>query len=110
MKYISRIILIFVTLFSFFGNVWAADKDIVVLSFNHGDSVSLRWAPGSEELFRRSVKSGYLVQRRAVGEKNWKNISSVLKPVSNERLAIMEALDPDASTIKEVLYPSADRK
>ena len=110
MKYISRIILIFVTLFSFFGNVWAADKDIVVLSFNHGDSVSLRWAPGSEALFRRSVKSGYLVQRRAVGEKNWKNISSVLKPVSNERLAIMEALDPDASTIKEVLYPSADRK
>lgn len=92
------------------GNGWAAgNKDITVLTFNHGDSVSLRWAPGSEELFHRSVKSGYLVQRKAAGESAWHNISPVLKPASNDRFAVMEAINPDAAAVKEILYPSQDR-
>lgn len=110
MNYINRIILIWASLFFFLGNGWAADdKDIVVLSFNHGDSVSLRWAPGSEALFQRSVKSGYLVQRRAVGEKTWKSISPVLRPASKEQFSVMEAINPDAVPLKEIFYPSSDR-
>lgn len=110
MNNIKRIILLLMTTLLFVSYGWAADsKDIVVLSFNHGDSVSLRWAPGSEELFHRSVKSGYLVQRRVAGENAWQNISSVLKPVSEERLSVMEAMVPDAVALKEMLYPSQDR-
>ena len=110
MRDIKRIITFFVVAFSLIGNGWtASNKDITVLSFNHGDSVSLRWAPGSEELFHRSVKSGYLVQRRAAGENVWQNISPVLKPATNDHFSMMEAVIPDAAVVKEVLYPSQDR-
>ncbi len=110
MSNIKRIISLFVTALFLVGNGWAADnKDITVLTFNHGDSVSLRWAPGSEALFRRSVESGYLVQRRAAGESAWQNISPVLKPFSKDRFSVMEAINPDAVAVKEILYPSQDR-
>ena len=86
-----------------------ASNDITLLYFNHGDSVSLRWAPASEELFHRSVKSGYLVQRRNSGESEWKSISPKLFPLAQNRFEVLEAIDPDMSVLKEILYPSADR-
>lgn len=110
MNTIRRFIILCVSVLSFLGNGWAADeKDIVVLSFNHGDSVSLRWAPGSEALFQRSVKSGYLVQRREAGKASWENVSPVLRPASDDRFSVLEAINPNAVAVKEILYPSQDR-
>lgn len=110
MNNIKRNILLLVSFFLFWGNTWAAnEKDIVVLSFNHGDSVSLRWAPGTEALFQRSVKSGYLVQRKSTNENTWHSISPVLKPASKDHFSVMEAVNPDAVAVKEILYPSEDR-
>lgn len=110
MRDIKRLILLFVASMFFVGTGWSANgKDITVLSFNHGDSVSLRWAPGSEALFHRSVKSGYLVQRRLSGENSWRTISSKLMPASDEKWAVMEASNPDAVVLRETLYPSHDR-
>ncbi len=110
MNTIRRFIILCVSVLSLWGNGWAADeKDIVVLSFNHGDSVSLRWAPGSEALFQRSVKSGYLVQRRDVGKTSWENVSPVLRPASDDRFSVLEAINPNAVAVKEILYPSQDR-
>lgn len=104
-KYIVAIVMLLCALAS----SSAAPKDITVLTFNHGDSVSLRWAPGSEALFKKSVESGYLVQRRKSGEKQWQNISQVLKPYSLAQVSALEGVSPDAAVLKEILYPSADR-
>jgi plasmid maintenance system killer protein len=86
-----------------------ASDDITLLYFNHGDSVSLRWAPASEALFQRSVKSGYVVQRRNEGDADWTTISSKLTPLSQNEMDVMEAIDSDISVLKEIFYPSADR-
>ena len=84
-------------------------EDITVLTFNHGDSVSLRWAPASEALFQKSVKSGYVVQRRMEGESRWNTISEKLLPLAKNKIEQMAENDPDAATVAEALYPTADR-
>lgn len=105
-KYSFVFVMLLCSLFS----LNAADvKDVTVLCYNHGDSVSLRWAPGSEDLFKRSVKSGYFVQRRKSGETVWQTISPKLLPYPKSKLDVMEAVNPDAAVVKEILYPSGDR-
>lgn len=93
------------------GKVSAAnEKDIMVTAFNHGDSVSLRWAPITEDLFHRSAKSGYLVQRRVVGSNKWSNISPKLYPASSNEMSAKEEADPAIITVREILYPTDARK
>lgn len=105
-KYWAVVVMLLCSLFS----LNAADKnDLTVLTFNHGDSVSLRWAPGSEALFQKSAQSGYFVQRRQKGETTWQTISPLLKPLDISKMAELEAVSPDAAVVKEILYPSADR-
>lgn len=105
-KYIVAVVMSLCSLFSLSA---ASSKDITVLTFNHGDSVSLRWAPGSEVLFKKSVESGYLVQRRKRGETQWQNISEVLKPYPQSKMAVLEGLTPEAAVLREIMYPSGDR-
>ena len=35
-----------------------SEKEIVVLHFNHGDSISLRWIPANEKLIEKSLTHG----------------------------------------------------
>lgn len=86
--------------------LFAADskEEIVLLHFNHGDSVSLRWIPKNEKLITRSTIHGYIVQRRKKGESTWQNISSELKPLSNKEMEIIEAYNEDIYPLREVLY------
>ena len=46
----------------------ATNNEIELAYFNHGDSVSLRWAPISMAGLKRRVASGYIVQRNNVTE------------------------------------------
>lgn len=80
------------------------EMEIVTLHFNHGDSVSLRWIPTSEEGFVRSAKEGYVVQRRKKGESNWQNLSSVLRPLSNAQMEVIEATDMNIYPLREMIY------
>ena len=66
-----------------------AEDQIALLYYNHGDSVSLRWAPTSEKLFTRSIKSGYVVQRKVKGG-DWQTLSPVLYPASDKQFEMME--------------------
>lgn len=110
MNNIKKYFLVMAVLLLAFAKATAADeKDIIVLCFNHGDSVSLRWAPSSEALFHQSVKSGYIVQRREAGAAQWTNISPKLYPASEKDLESMEVVIPDAASVREILYPSNDR-
>ena len=84
-------------------------EEITVLTFNHGDSVSLRWAPATEALFQKSVESGYLVQRRKTVESQWTTISPKLKPITKAKFESLADVNPDAAVLVEILYPSADR-
>lgn len=80
-----------------------AEDQIALLSYNHGDSVSLRWAPVSEPLFTRSIKSGYIVQRKTKNGK-WESLTPVMYPATDKQLELMEMLNPDAATVREILY------
>ena len=80
-----------------------AEDQIALLYYNHGDSVSLRWAPTSEKLFTRSIKSGYVVQRKVKGG-DWQTLSPVLYPASDKQFEMMEMENPDATTVREILY------
>lgn len=80
------------------------EMEIVTLHFNHGDSVSLRWIPTNEEGFVRSAKEGYVVQRRKKGESNWQSISSVLRPLSNAQMEVIEATDMNIYPLREMIY------
>lgn len=86
--------------------LFAADskKEIMLLHFCHGDSVSLRWIPTSEKLITKSVPYGYMVQRRKKGESSWNNISPVLKPISNKEMEIIEGYNEEIYPLREVLY------
>lgn len=107
MNDIKKYFLVVTTLLFVLCAAQAADeKEIVMTYFNHGDSVSLRWGPSSEALFLKSLKTGYLVQRRVYGSSKWTNVSSKLMPASEKQFSVMEALNPDAATVRELLYPS----
>lgn len=79
-------------------------KEIVVLHFNHGDSISLRWIPANEKLIEKSLTHGYIVQRREKGESKWNSISPELKPLSNKEMEIIESYNEDIYPLREVLY------
>ena len=82
----------------------AQEREIELLYFNHGDSVSFRWAPADLVTFIKGAKQGYTLQRRMTGEKEWTVISPLLRPVSNERFAILETINPDAAAVRELIY------
>lgn len=100
----TRVLFLILLALGFSMTVRAEEKELELLYFNHGDSVSLRWAPTSEPLFAKSIQHGYVVQRRKEGEANWTSLSSVLKPASNRKLEEMEVLDENAAALREVLY------
>lgn len=80
------------------------EKEIELLYFNHGDSVSLRWTPTDADAMLEGARQGYTVQRRTKGESEWTSISPVLIPASNESFAILELNNPDAAAVRELLY------
>ena len=82
----------------------AQEKEIELLYFNHGDSVSFRWGTANGELFRIGAQKGYVVQRRLKGQQEWSSISGVLRPVSDERFALLESSQPDAAIVRELIY------
>ncbi|MCB9018521.1 MAG: hypothetical protein H6544_08020 [Prevotellaceae bacterium] len=82
----------------------STEREIELLYFNHGDSVSLRWAPTSDVLFQRSVKSGYVLQRRVAGDSEWTSLTPILYPESNEKLMVREALNEEFVPLREILY------
>lgn len=86
----------------------AEEFDITVLSYNYGDSVALRWAPSSEQLFQKSMKSGYVVQRRKKGESLWKTISDIQKPQDEREWRDLVERNSEASVMKEMFYPEED--
>src|SRR5687768_13725209 len=56
---------------------------IYVATQSYGDSIVLRWAPGSIALWQFGNKLGYKVERRTAAEKDFKTISQQpLKPYS----------------------------
>lgn len=83
-----------------------SSRELIVLHFNHGDSVSLRWIPTDAAGFERSAKDGYIVQRRKQGETSWQSLSPVLKPLSNSQMEILEATDDDIYPLREIIYGS----
>jgi len=82
----------------------AQEKAIELLYFNHGDSVSFRWAPANADALAKGAKQGYTVQRRVTGEREWTSISPLLLPASDARFAIMETTNPDAAAVRELIY------
>lgn len=81
-----------------------SENDLELLYFNHGDSVSLRWAPIREDVFRKSASVGYVVQRRLEGESAWQSISQPLFPMSNEKMEVNEAINDYYEPIREIIY------
>lgn len=81
-----------------------SENDLELLYFNHGDSVSLRWAPIREDVFRKSASVGYVVQRRLEGETAWQSISQPLFPMSNEKMEVNEAINDYYEAIREIIY------
>ncbi len=81
-----------------------SENDLELLYFNHGDSVSLRWAPIREEVFRKSASVGYVVQRRLEGETAWQSISQPLFPMSNEKMEVNESFNDYYEAIREIIY------
>lgn len=81
-----------------------SSNDLELLYFNHGDSVSLRWAPVREDVFRKSAQVGYVVQRRLEGETAWQSISQPLMPMSNEKMEVNEAFNDYYEAIREIIY------
>ena len=79
-------------------------EEIVLLHFNHGDSISLRWIPTNETLISKSLVHGYVVQRRKKGENVWNSISPELKPMSNKDMEIIESYNEEIYPLREVLY------
>ena len=79
-------------------------EEIVLLHFNHGDSISLRWIPTNETLITKSLVHGYVVQRRKKGENVWNSISPELKPMSNKDMEIIESYNEEIYPLREVLY------
>lgn len=79
-------------------------EEIVLLHFNHGDSISLRWIPTNETLITKSLVHGYVVQRRKKGENVWNSISPELKPISNKDMEIIESYNEEIYPLREVLY------
>ena len=81
-----------------------SENDLELLYFNHGDSVSLRWAPVREDVFRKSASVGYVVQRRLEGETAWQSISQPLFPMSNEKMEVNESFNDYYEAIREIIY------
>ncbi len=88
----------------------AQEKEIELLYFNHGDSVSFRWGTTNGELFLKGAQKGYLVQRRLKGQQEWVSISNTLRPASNERFALLESSQPDAAAVRELIYHNSRGK
>lgn len=105
-KYLYIKTLVLAILASFQVAFAAEESDITLLTFNHGNAVSLRWAPKNADVFKRSLKSGYVVQRRASGSGAWKSISETLRPMNEEYFAVLEAEFEEAAAVREMFYPS----
>jgi hypothetical protein len=88
----------------------AQEKEIELLYFNHGDSVSFRWGTANGELFRQGVQKGYLVQRRLKGEQEWNTITGILRPASDEQFALLESIQPDAAVVRELIYRNSRKQ
>lgn len=101
---IFLVISLFVSVVAMAAGPMESSKDLELLYFNHGDSVSLRWAPMKESVFRKSATFGYIVQRRKLGETEWKAISKPLFPMSNEKMEVNEAFNEYYEAIREIIY------
>jgi hypothetical protein len=107
MKRKVRFIVFCLILLSLPGLSNAQEKEIELLYFNHGDSVSFRWGTTNGELFLKGAQKGYLVQRRLKGQQEWVSISNILRPASDERFALLESSQSDAAAVRELIYRSS---
>jgi len=88
----------------------ATNNEIELAYFNHGDSVSLRWAPITMAGLKSSVDRGYIVQRKNVTEKEWHSISGVLKPMSDEEMSKLRNVPDDILLLRECFYGTISKE
>lgn len=102
---IHKIVLLTIILFHAFAvEVFAEGNEIELMYFNHGDSVSLRWAPTSITLLKNSANRGYVLQRRKSGEKTWQSITEVMKPLSEKEMSEKVSDNHELALLMDIFY------
>ncbi|MDV3307968.1 MAG: hypothetical protein LOY03_04030 [Cyclobacteriaceae bacterium] len=75
--------ILFVAASSLAGAQTARPDTIYLVTVSYGDSVVLRWAPGSAHLWKVAARNGYRIERKKLGERDYRVVTnSPLKPYS----------------------------
>jgi hypothetical protein len=91
---------------SVLGGAQSEKQDTIYLTTqSYGDSIVVRWAPGSTHLWKVAIKAGYKIERKKVGEKGFTVVNNVpLKPYTlNEWKQRTDTTNVHVTTAAQVL-------